>query len=75
MGSQVDPALLRHRKLLNLTAENITENTIAVNSKTPDLRLKYLFERLVIHLHDFVRETREFLRRLLCFPVKPPHMR
>lgn len=75
MGSQVDPALLRHRKLLNLTAENITENTIAVNSKTPDLRLKYLFERLVIHLHDFVRETREFLWRLFCCTVKPSQTR
>lgn len=66
--------MLRHKRLLNLTAENITENTIAVNSKTPDLRLKYLFERLVIHLHDFVRETRKFLRKHSYFHAKPSHM-
>lgn len=66
--------MLRHEKLLNLTAENITENTLAVNSKNPDLRLKYLFERLVIHLHDFVRETREFLLRLSRFHEKLSYM-
>jgi hypothetical protein len=58
MAAGVDPSTLQHPKLLDLTAENITENTLAVNANTPDLRFKYLLERLVIHLHDFVRETR-----------------
>ncbi|KAK9452824.1 Intradiol ring-cleavage dioxygenase, partial [Dipodascopsis uninucleata] len=44
--------------LKDLTDENITENTIIINNQTSDRRLKYLFERLVSHLHDFARETR-----------------
>jgi protocatechuate 3,4-dioxygenase beta subunit len=44
--------------LKNLTIENITENVHAINSQTPNPRLKYLLERLVTHLHDFARETR-----------------
>ena len=44
--------------LKNLTIENITENVHAMNSRTPNPRLKYLLERLVTHLHDFARETR-----------------
>jgi hypothetical protein len=42
----------------NLTADNITENTILINSQGPDVRMKYILERLVTHLHDFARETR-----------------
>lgn len=42
----------------DLTVDNITPNTVALNSQTPDPRLKYVMERLVNHLHDFVRETR-----------------
>lgn len=42
----------------DLTIDNITENTIRINSQTNDVRLKYLMERLVTHLHDFARETR-----------------
>ena len=42
----------------NLTIDNITENTILINSQGPDPRIKYVLERLVTHLHDFARETR-----------------
>lgn len=45
-------------ELLDLTIDNITPNTIKINSQTKDARLKYLMERLVTHLHDFARETR-----------------
>lgn len=41
-----------------LTIQNITENVIRINSQTPDIRLRYILERLVRHLHDFARETR-----------------
>lgn len=41
-----------------MTIENITENTILINSQGPDKRLTYVLERLVTHLHDFARETR-----------------
>lgn len=44
--------------LLDLTIDNITPNTIRINSQTSDARLKYLMARLVTHLHDFARETR-----------------
>lgn len=44
--------------MMDLTIENITQNVHLINSKCPDRRLKYLLERLVVHLHDFVRETR-----------------
>ncbi|KAI9710062.1 MAG: hypothetical protein M1812_007526 [Candelaria pacifica] len=42
----------------DLTVDNITENTIRINSQGPDARLTYVLERLVSHLHDFARETR-----------------
>lgn len=42
----------------DLTTENITENVIAINSQCKNARAKYIFERLVSHLHDFARETR-----------------
>lgn len=42
----------------DLTIDNITENTILINSQGPDARLTFLMERLVTHLHDFARETR-----------------
>jgi len=42
----------------DLTSENITENVHAINSLCKDPRTKFLFERLVVHLHDFARETR-----------------
>ncbi|KAK9381377.1 Intradiol ring-cleavage dioxygenase [Kockiozyma suomiensis] len=44
--------------LKDLTDDNITENTIIVNNQSSSPRLRYLFARLVTHLHDFARETR-----------------
>lgn len=44
--------------LKDLTIENITENVHAINSGCQDARTRFLFERLVTHLHDFARETR-----------------
>ncbi|KAF5589537.1 aromatic compound dioxygenase [Fusarium pseudocircinatum] len=44
--------------LKDLTTENITENVVAINSSCQDPRTRFLFERLVHHLHDFARETR-----------------
>ncbi|KEZ39587.1 Uncharacterized protein SAPIO_CDS9498 [Scedosporium apiospermum] len=44
--------------LKDLTIDNITPNVHLVNSPCQNRRLKYLLERLVTHLHDFVRETR-----------------
>ncbi|EKD14638.1 uncharacterized protein L3040_000161 [Drepanopeziza brunnea f. sp. 'multigermtubi'] len=42
----------------DLNIDNITENTIRINSQSSDQRLTYVMERLVTHLHDFARETR-----------------
>jgi hypothetical protein len=44
--------------LLDLTIDNITPNTVRINSQSADARLTYLMARLVTHLHDFARETR-----------------
>jgi len=44
--------------LLDLTIDNITPNTIRINSQSGDARLTYVMARLVTHLHDFARETR-----------------
>ncbi|KAH7074058.1 Intradiol ring-cleavage dioxygenase [Paraphoma chrysanthemicola] len=44
--------------LRNLTIANITPNVHAINSQCGDLRLKYILERVVTHLHDLARETR-----------------
>ncbi|KAI1400672.1 dioxygenase [Hypoxylon fuscum] len=45
-------------KLLDLTIDNITPNTVRINSQCQNPRLKYLMSRLVTHMHDFARETR-----------------
>jgi hypothetical protein len=45
-------------QLLDLTIDNITPNTVRINSQSGDRRLTYVMERLVTHLHDFARETR-----------------
>lgn len=42
----------------DLTSENITENVQIINSQCDDRRLKFLINRLVLHIHDLVRETR-----------------
>ncbi|KAF2205017.1 aromatic compound dioxygenase [Delitschia confertaspora ATCC 74209] len=54
----MDPSKVDLPPMKDLTIENITENVHAINSRTPDPRLRYLLERLVQHMHDFARETR-----------------
>ncbi|KAK3177362.1 hypothetical protein K4F52_009831 [Lecanicillium sp. MT-2017a] len=44
--------------LKDLTIDNITQNVHAINSQCDDLRLKYVLERAVVHLHDLAKETR-----------------
>ena len=54
----MDPSLVDIPPLKDLTIDNVTENVHLINSRCPDPRLKYLLERLVLHVHDFARETR-----------------
>jgi len=54
----MDPADVKVPPMMDLTIDNITENTVTINSQGPDPRLTYVMERLVTHLHDFARETR-----------------
>ena len=54
----MDPAKAKVPPMKDLTIDNITENTIRINSQSSDQRLTYVLERLVTHLHDFARETR-----------------
>ncbi|CAF0741392.1 unnamed protein product [Adineta ricciae] len=42
----------------DLTIENITQNAKLVNSETTNGRLKFLMDKLIDHLHDYIRETR-----------------
>jgi hypothetical protein len=44
--------------MADLTIDNLTPNTIVINSQGPDRRLTFVLERLLTHLHDFARETR-----------------
>ncbi|EEU33965.1 uncharacterized protein NECHADRAFT_54469 [Fusarium vanettenii 77-13-4] len=43
---------------VDLNAGVITDAVNKINSSNPDPRFKYVMERLVVHLHDFARETR-----------------
>ncbi|KIW11692.1 hypothetical protein PV08_10994 [Exophiala spinifera] len=54
----MDPSKVKIPPLMDLTIDNITENVIRINSNNPDARMQYVLERLVVHLHDFARETR-----------------
>lgn len=54
----MDPAHVKVPPMMDLTIDNITENTVTINSQGPNPRLTYVMERLVTHLHDFARETR-----------------
>lgn len=54
----MDSSKVQAPVLKDLNIDNITENTIIINSQGNDVRLKYVMERLVTHLHDFARETR-----------------
>jgi protocatechuate 3,4-dioxygenase beta subunit len=42
---------------MDMTASSITENVHAMNANANDERTKFIFQSLVDHLHDFVRET------------------
>ncbi|KAJ7609021.1 intradiol ring-cleavage dioxygenase [Roridomyces roridus] len=44
-------------KNLDMSVETITENVIAMHGNCPDERTKFIFTKLITHLHDFVRET------------------
>ncbi|KAL2269436.1 hypothetical protein VTJ83DRAFT_1620 [Remersonia thermophila] len=57
-GQGQDAAKVNVPPLLDLTIDNITPNTVRINSQSGDARLTYLMARLVTHLHDFARETR-----------------
>ena len=54
----MDPKKANTPPMKDLTIDNITENTVRINSQSSDPRLTYVLERLVTHLHDFARETR-----------------
>lgn len=54
----MDPSTVNIPPMKDLTVDNITENTIRINSLCKDPRTRYVLERLVSHLHDFARETR-----------------
>jgi Catechol dioxygenase N terminus len=54
----MDPSQVNNPLLKDLNADNITENTVLINSSCEDPRMKFLMERLVSHLHDFARQTR-----------------
>ena len=54
----MDPSKAKVPPMKDLTIENITENTVRINSQCSDPRLTYVLDRLVTHLHDFARETR-----------------
>ncbi|KAH7247574.1 uncharacterized protein BKA55DRAFT_572309 [Fusarium redolens] len=54
----MDPKKVTIPPLKDLTIGNITENVKLVNSTNPSPRFKFLLERLVVHLHDYARETR-----------------
>ncbi|KAF7954448.1 hypothetical protein EAE96_005569 [Botrytis aclada] len=54
----MDPSQINVPPMKDLTIDNITENTVRINSQGTDERLTYVMERLVTHLHDFARETR-----------------
>ena len=54
----MDPNQIKVPPMKDLNIDNITENTVTINSQSSDQRLTYVMERLVTHLHDFARETR-----------------
>lgn len=56
--SRAKPVTHEIPPMKDLTTENITENVNLINSQCADPRLRFLMERLVVHLHAFARETR-----------------
>ncbi|GAA5826938.1 hypothetical protein JCM11251_002170 [Rhodosporidiobolus azoricus] len=49
--------LARLPNLTDMSPENITANVHAINSLCPNPRQKFVFDKLVSHLHDFAREV------------------
>ncbi|KAF5234228.1 hypothetical protein FANTH_12212 [Fusarium anthophilum] len=43
---------------VDLSDDTITQAVIDINASNPDVRFKFVMERLVTHLHEFARETR-----------------
>ncbi|KAH7137047.1 cathecol 1,2-dioxygenase [Dactylonectria estremocensis] len=62
----MSPIQQRLPELKNLTTDNITENVLWVNNQHSNARLKYVLERLVVHVHDFARETRLSTEELMA---------
>ena len=58
LKAQFGMASEKHPPLQDLTIDNITPNVNRINSQSGNARLTYLMSRLVLHLHDFARETR-----------------
>jgi protocatechuate 3,4-dioxygenase beta subunit len=56
--SQCVPLTREVPPMKDMTTENITENTKILNNQSTNPRARYVFDRLISHLHDFVRETR-----------------
>lgn len=54
----MDPSKVNVPPAMNMTIDNITQNTVLINSQAQDPRLTFVLERLVSHVHDFARETR-----------------
>ncbi|KAF5383255.1 hypothetical protein D9615_004905 [Tricholomella constricta] len=44
-------------KIVDMSADSITDNVHAINSNCTDERTKFIFKSLIDHLHAFVRET------------------
>ncbi|KAH7074028.1 catechol dioxygenase [Paraphoma chrysanthemicola] len=57
MTSNIPAPNVPQPSLKDLNIENITANVNLVNSSNSSPRFKFLLERLVVHLHDFARET------------------
>jgi len=55
--SRCEPVTGNLPPLKDLTADNITENVIRINNQSKSPRARFVFERLVTHLHDFAREV------------------
>ncbi|CAF0999674.1 unnamed protein product [Rotaria sordida] len=64
-------------QLLDLTIDNLTKNVKLVNNQTPNTRLKFLIEKLVDYLHNYVCETRltnEEFHKAMKFLAECGHM-
>ncbi|OAL42551.1 aromatic compound dioxygenase [Pyrenochaeta sp. DS3sAY3a] len=54
----MNPSTVEMPPILNMNVETITKNAVLMNSQNPDLRMKFVLDRLVHNLHNFARETR-----------------